>query len=183
MIEPIEIKNFLNENVCNEYITIGSNFDLKNATTDYINSNFVDKEVLDFNKRKIAYIPETNFVNLSNLILDKINSLSIYKGFKYDKIIDFSFNKYSEGDYLNYHFDGAELKNGATLTIVLELSDDYEGGEFCYMYNDEEHRFEKGMGSLYIFDSNMLHKVNPVVRGNRYSINCWPKYSIKKTIY
>ena len=48
--------------------------------------------------------------------------------------------------------------------------------------DDEEIQFEKGKGSLYIFDSNLLHKVNPITNGIRYSINCWPKYSIKKTL-
>lgn len=183
MIKPIEIKNFISHEECDSIIGLSDNIGFKPAKSVY-EGNIIDK--LDFNKREIAYIKSNNFnevfKNLSNNVLNKINSLNIFKGLKYDNILEFYFNKYSEDNYINYHFDGDEIKYGATITIVLELSNNYDGGEFCYIYNDEETQFEKGKGSLYIFDSNTVHKINPIKNGIRYSINCWPKYTIKKTL-
>ena len=183
MIRPIEIKNFLNERECNSIIELSDSIGFKPAETAY-ESEIIKN--LDFNKREIAYIKSDKLnevvKNLSNNILNKINYLTIFKGLKYDNIGNYSFNKYSTNDFLNYHRDFHEIKFGATITVVLELSNDYDGGEFCYKYDDEEIQFEKGKGSLYIFDSNIMHKVNPITNGIRYSINCWPKYSIKKSL-
>ena len=183
MIKPIEIKNFLNNKECDSIIELSDNIGFKSAETT--NESGIIKN-LDFNKREIAYIKSDKFnevfKNLSNNVLNKINSLTIFKGLKYDNIGNYSFNKYSTNDFLNYHNDFHEIEFGATITVVLELSNNYDGGEFCYIYDDEEIQFKKGKGSIYIFDSNMLHKVNPITSGIRYSINCWPKYSIKKTL-
>lgn len=184
-MKPIEIKNFLSIKECDKILEIASNFKLNSAKSTYFNQYTEhNQELFSFNKRLIAHINTEPFGNLQNNILNRINSLNIYKGLKYNKIKSFSFNKYSEGDYLNYHYDQAETNTGATITVILELSDDYEGGEFCYMIDNIEYVFEKGKGSLYIFDSNILHKVNKITKGYRYSINCWPtKFVDKKTLF
>ncbi len=183
MINPIEIKNFLNYEECDFIIELLHSFNFKPAKAIY-EGNII--ESFDLHKREIAHLKSYDFndvfKNLSDNILNKINSLNIFKGLKYDNIVKFDFSKYSEKDYINHHIDSDEINHGATITVVLELSNNYDGGEFCYIYNDNEFQFEKEKGSLYIFDSNTLHKVTPIINGIRYSINCWPKYSTNKTL-
>jgi len=182
-MKPIEIHNFLSVEKCDEILEISSNFNLMDAPTSYDTNKKVREEILDFNKRQIVYVEDKLFLELSTKILNKLNELNIFNGIKYDTIGNYSFNKYSEGDFLNYHYDGAEIdKNGATITLVIELSDDYAGGEFCYKIDNNEYNFIKGKGNLYIFESTTMHKVKPITNGIRYSMNCWPKFKIKKTI-
>jgi predicted 2-oxoglutarate/Fe(II)-dependent dioxygenase YbiX len=181
-MKPIEILNFLSIEECDTILKISENFDFKDAPTSSNINKHIRDENFDFNKRKITYIDDILFLELSTKILNKLNELNIFNGISYNTIGNYSFNKYSINDFLNYHYDGAEIDNGATITLVIELSDNYIGGEFCYKIDDIEHNFTKGKGTLYIFDSHTIHKVNPILSGIRYSINCWPKFKTKKTL-
>ena len=183
-MKPLEIKNFLTEEECDLIVKKSESFEFQQATTSYSNIKNVVNEKLDFNKRKIYHTPPDVFPKLSEKILNKLEELNLFNGITYTLIPGYSFNKYTKDDFLNYHVDGDEIDKGASITLVLELSDNFEAGEFVYKINDIEYSFDKGKGSLYIFDSNTLHKVNKVTAGVRYSINCWPKYiKTKKNIF
>lgn len=185
MVTPIQIKNFITAKECEDIIEVSKNFELQSATTSYKqmiqDSNNEIRN--DFNKREIAYINPDVFIGLEEKILNTINKLNILNNIIYTKIPYFSFNRYSVGDFLNYHEDSHEIEKGATITIVLELSEEFDGGEFCYIHESIEKTFDKGKGNLYIFDSFTQHKVKKILKGNRYSINCWPKFSKKKTLF
>jgi predicted 2-oxoglutarate/Fe(II)-dependent dioxygenase YbiX len=181
-MKPIEILNFLSVKECDDILKISKNFEFTEALTTYEIDKTINAKDFNFNKRKITYIAETLFSELSIKILNKLNELNIFNGIIYNTTDEYSFNKYSTNDFLNYHYDGAEIAKGATITLIIELSDNYIGGEFCYKIDDIEHTFTKGKGSLYIFDSHTMHKVNPILNGIRYSINCWPKFKTKKTL-
>jgi radical SAM protein with 4Fe4S-binding SPASM domain len=113
--------------------------------------------------------------DITEKIISKINELKYFNNITYSDIWSYSFNKYTEGDFLNWHTDSHEMENGATLTIVMELSDDFEGGEFCYGVNNEEHKLKKGKGNMYIFPSDTKHRVTKLTSGVRYSFNAWPR--------
>jgi predicted 2-oxoglutarate/Fe(II)-dependent dioxygenase YbiX len=182
-MKPIEIQNFLTIEECNSILKMTSNIEFINATTSYKNKKKDDNKNLNFNKRKIKYINSNELSELTEKILNKLKKLNLFNGITYTQIDSYSFNKYSENDFLNYHIDGAEIESGASITIILELSDEYDGGEFCYILDEIEYSFNKGKGTLYIFDSHIIHKVNKLTKGIRYSINCWPKYKIKKSVF
>lgn len=61
------------------------------------------------------------------------------------------------------------------LSAVIQLSapDEYEGGEFCIKTNSADTVLSKEKGTLIIFPSYILHKVNPVTYGIRRSLVCW----------
>mgnify|MGYP003641320843 FL=1 len=54
--------------------------------------------------------------------------------------------------------------------MSLILNDDYEGGEF-ETWSSGKKKFKKG--SMIFFPSWVLHKVNPVTKGTRYSLVVW----------
>jgi predicted 2-oxoglutarate/Fe(II)-dependent dioxygenase YbiX len=62
------------------------------------------------------------------------------------------------------------------------LNDDYDGGEIMYVVEGFEYSVPKKQGSIFIFDSNILHSVNKVNSGFRYSLNVWPSKIDKKSI-
>ena len=59
--------------------------------------------------------------------------------------------------------------------IINKLNEEYDGGDFYYLLNDVEIMLPKKQGSIFIFDSNILHGVKKLTDGKRYSLNCWPK--------
>lgn len=88
------------------------------------------------------------------------------------------FNRYSPGQTMKKHsdhirdlFDGNE-KGIPVLSVVGNLNDDYEGGEFTF-WDDDVVKF--GKGDIMIFPSIFLypHRVEPTTRGSRYSFVCW----------
>ena len=99
---------------------------------------------------------------------------------------EIQYTEYYETDQGKYdwHIDlGPErLASTRKLGFTLFLNDDYEGGEF---YIDAEEQYGetsprlvntlKPKGSVTVFPSHIWHKVDPVIKGTRYSIVVWVK--------
>ena len=59
------------------------------------------------------------------------------------------------------------------LTVLAFLNDDFEGGKF-YIQNTHERLYPpQNKGTLLVFPSYMLHGVEPVTKGVRYSVVTW----------
>ena len=73
--------------------------------------------------------------------------------------------KYIEGDFMDEHRDGdyahADLSGGVL------LNSEYEGGEF--MFGSEKLKAE--VGEIFTFGRNVLHNINEVKKGIRYSLH------------
>lgn len=88
------------------------------------------------------------------------------------------FNRYKENQIMSNHCDHIySLFKGfprgvPILTILGSLNDDYEGGEFV-MWGDTVIPFKAG--EIKVFPSNFLypHRVEPVIKGTRYSFVSW----------
>ena len=97
---------------------------------------------------------------------------------------------YDVGAYIGNHSDSWESHDGKTLvpaiSIVLYLSSDFEGGELVFVdkdsvfevfedtgitinKNEKDIVIKPSSGHIAIFDSHVIHKVNPVISGNRIS--------------
>ena len=95
------------------------------------------------------------------------NGYSVIKFLKYAET-----HKMAEHcDHISSLFDG-NVKGIPMLSIVGQLNDDFDGGEFV-MWRDKVIPFETG--DVIIFPSNFMypHKVEPVTKGNRYSYVSW----------
>jgi len=176
------IENVLTLDECDKIIKHALTLELDDIKTYNPNNgqNFID---LSFNKRKGVKFENNDYNEISLRILNIINQLKIYDGIEYYKLNPYLFNEYKETNFLNYHIDKAEIEDGASITVLYQLNDDYIGGEFCYKINDKEYVVPKIKGSVFIFESNILHKVKIVKSGCRYSLNNWPLYKkISKTL-
>ena len=111
--------------------------------------------------------------------------------------------KYPTGGFYGWHKDGGSDIYGAyqkpddplidgmvrKLSMTILLNDDYEGGEFQFKFADNKrkgldkvaHGLKtntltpplKGVGSVIVFPSYLLHRVKPVTKGTRYSLVVW----------
>jgi len=85
------------------------------------------------------------------------------------------FTKYGVGDYYDMHIDKVYGSVIRKLSVTVQLSDpsEYEGGEVNLFFNQTPEICHKQIGSVTIFPSYVLHKVNPVTKGTRYSLVAW----------
>lgn len=183
------VDNFLSKEECDSIIEMGESVGLSQMKSSLIvNGNLIEENVnYDGNKRMGCYfyddLLETPLIkNLSNKILELSNNLNPFKGVIYDRIPKYSFNRYGIGDFLDWHPDKHEILNGATITYIIQLNDDYENGDVKYNINGAEISVPKKTGSVFIFDSNIVHSVDKITKGVRYSINVWPAKTIKKSL-
>lgn len=183
MIIASQIENFISELECEEII--------KEFNTELVNG-----DVIGTNKNARKSL--VRFIKIDALhkkILDTINGLISLKNFYIEKNEDIQFTKYEIGDYFDWHTDTTyesndqleKIKN-RTYSIVIQLNDEYEGGDFLYEdTNTKEIKvIKKKKGSIFLFNSSIGHKVDTITKGTRYSLVTWLKLkqveNIKKTL-
>jgi hypothetical protein len=183
------IEDFLTPAECDTIIQIGESNDLvQMKSSKFVNDVLVEENIdYDGNKRmgcyfKNEYLQTPVIKTLSDKIIELSNELSPYNGVWYNEVPAYSFNKYGVGDFLDWHFDSHEIITGATITYIIQLNDEYEGGNVKYSINNIEYSINKKQGSIFVFDSTILHSVDTVKNGVRYSINVWPSNIIKKSL-
>jgi hypothetical protein len=183
------IQNFLTDEECDSIISLGESVGLIEMKSSLIVNGIVivENTKYDGNKRVGCYF--TNEIlkiplieKLSEKIINLSNQLNPFNNITYNEIPKYSFNRYGEGDFLDWHPDSHEIINGATITYIIQLNDNYGDGTIKYSINDVEYSVEKKKGSIFIFDSNILHSVDKITSGCRYSINVWPSKIIKKSL-
>lgn len=183
MIITTHIKNFLTPEECDKIIkefnhsleqggVMGSNKNARKSLVRFIEIDDVHKKVLN-----------------------TINNLVSLKNFYVEKNEEIQFTKYQVGDYFDWHTDTAydsdditeKIKN-RTYSIVIQLNNQYEGGDFLYEDTNtkEINVLKKEKGSIFLFNSSIKHKVDTITKGTRYSLVAWLKLkqqeNIKKTL-
>jgi len=166
-----------------------------------INPDFIDKIIPLINKKAKTHLEikstvDTNIRNVKgyhlsfntptdlfywNYIKKEIERLYIYYKSKFPKM---SSEKINQIDLLNYsaggkyeihtdHFTSAPRH----LSIIMNLNDEYEGGDLIFTDQKEQEikRFKLGKGTIVFFPSNFMypHSIQPITKGNRYSIVAW----------
>ncbi len=180
------ITNLLTKEECEVIIKMGESHSLVQMKS----SKFVDGKIVDSNleyagnKRMGCYfvdefLLDPTLQSLTKKIIDLSNQLKPFNSIEYTRVPKYSFNRYSKGDFLEWHEDRHEIISGATLTYIIQLNDDYVGGDVKYMIEGIEYSVPKVAGSVFIFDPNISHSVDVIESGTRYSINVWPS-STKK---
>jgi hypothetical protein len=183
------IENFLTEEECKSIIDLGNSTKLiQMKSSRFVNGKLIAENLeYEGNKRMGCYFTEKLLdlgiiKNLTDKIITLSNKINPYNGIVYNGVPKYSFNRYGVGDFLDWHPDNHEILNGATITFIIQLNDDYNGGDVKYSINEVEYTVNKKQGSIFVFDSNLLHSVNTITNGLRYSINVWPSKIIKKSL-
>ena len=82
--------------------------------------------------------------------------------------------EYSPQGFFDWHTDlGSGVYSTRKLSMVTFLTppEDYEGGNLCFMDGGPPYRLAQG--TTVIFPSYLLHRVEPVTRGNRFTMVSW----------
>jgi len=144
---------------------------------------------VDFNVRKTYTLPLSNFsnsmsnVHWSNLLKNYFNkglinypSKNKILNFSCKYIMDIELLKYEDSGFYEWHVDHfSDIPR--TMSCILLLNNDYEGGNLCFRNPDGSGEWEVEVkpNRMIIWPSNFLypHTVKPVTKGIRYSVVAW----------
>ncbi len=93
-------------------------------------------------------------------------------------------SRYRGGQSYGPHVDDAlmgGIRTDLSFTLFLSDPDSYEGGALIVADTVEERAFRLGAGSLILYPSTTLHRVEPVTRGTRLCLVGWVQSWIRDT--
>jgi len=139
-----------------------------NYLLDYHKNNFYLKNNLSKKHRDTEVImcqnDPINFKKIETILNDFIKKINKNYVINYFEIV-----KWPCGESQAEHFD----LQYHPYTTILYLNDDFEGGETVVNYK----AFMPKKNTLIGFEGNkIIHKVNEIKKGSRYTLPCWYKY-------
>ena len=159
-------------------------------------SNFTETQVgggkdskINFNVRRTFTCPLLNISDsISNVhwfnllyyffnknLIQFQNDLNIID-FGFKEIFDIEILKYENSGFYTWHVDHFATVP-RTMSCILLLNNDYEGGNLCFRNPDGSGEWEVEVkpNRMIIWPSNFLypHTVKPVTKGKRYSVVAW----------
>lgn len=165
----ILVKNFINSETITEYLKMTKN---KNAHDSKVGNRVCDKKKIRkdifFNTEESYKIDKTVFAQTKLISKEAFDVVLDYRE-RYK--IGTYYGDASQGGFYVPHMDTQGPKNVAphhrkiSIVICLSNRNDYTGGVFHLVNLKKKFKFDKG--DAIMFDSNLLHGVEPVVSGKR----------------
>lgn len=167
------IKNFLSKEECTFILNkFKTELELKPGEVAGGNSN----------KRKSSIAFVNDIESVDDKLKDTLKNLIQIKGFEVTGLGPYQFTEYKIGQFYDWHTDSSkdDIYKDRFCSIVIQLNDEYEGGylQLKDESGDNTIQLDKGIGTMYIFYSNIRHRVMPITSGTRYSLVNW--VSLKK---
>jgi len=173
----IIVNGFLSPSRCESIIELAPNFPSEEATIT--NDRNVDGE---YRITTVTWLPWPNQEPRTEWIYDVIEQGAIdtnNNSFRFDILgigEQIQFTKYLKNAHYDWHVDcgnGGMSIRKFSMTLQLNSPDEYEGGELVFKDGKDERAYKPERGAAIWFPSWMLHKVNPVTKGERNSLVVW----------
>jgi PKHD-type hydroxylase len=158
---------------CEKIIEIGNKAEKIDGT---LKNNLLDYAL---RKSKVAWIkpePENRWIyeritNCVNILNDNFFHFDLFGMMEYLQFSEYN----APDDHMTEHIDQYVGGSIRKLSISIQLSDpnDYEGGDLKIIDCADPSAVKKDQGTAIAFPSFMLHKVEPVIKGTRYTIVAW----------
>ena len=94
-------------------------------------------------------------------------------------------SRYQPGMAYGPHVDDAlmgkdnQTRSDLSFTIFIADPTDYDGGELTIMFSTGEEEVKLPAGSMYLYPSSTIHRVQPVTRGERLAILWWVESHVR----
>lgn len=159
--------------ILESYIKFNKKIDLREAKVVS-----PEKDTSHIRQSEVMWIPSDNkelqpvYNELINILL-KVNH---YYNFNIHTLETLQYAEYGIDGHFTWHCDGNYKSNenyNRKLSFSLLLSDDYEGGDLEFFYQQEPVKVPLKKNDMVFFPSNLLHRVTPVTRGLRKSVVGW----------
>ena len=172
----LEFKNCINLKFIEKIIPLIN----KKANSNLETAGGINKDVRNVKGYHLNFETPTNLFYW-NFIKQEIERLYLLYKAKFPKMAS---NKINQIDLLKYNVGGkyeihtdhftTSLRH---LSIIMNLNDDYEGGDLIFTDQKEKEvkRLKLGKGSIVFFPSNFIypHGIEPITKGTRYSVVAW----------
>ena len=172
----VEIKNVVSLEFIDKIIPLTNYKAKKNLTV----MSGLDKNIRNVKGYHLTFNTPTD-VFYWNYIKTEIERIYIFYKAKFPRMMSSKINqidllKYSSGQKYEVHTDHYNT-SPRHLSIIINLNDDYEGGDLIFTDQREKEikRLKLGKGSVVFFPSNFMypHSIEPITKGKRYSIVAW----------
>ena len=162
------IDNFLNQKECKTLLDYSlNNLDLNIAKVLTDDGAVVDSH----RKSKIGFDRYSEFDFLNKKVMELITNNVSVKGHDIEwNSRGYQFTSYKRGDYYNWHTDASDKRY---CSVVIQLNEDYEGGDLELDLDGKKTSLNKGIGNSVIFLSSINHRVTEILSGTRYSLVNW----------
>jgi PKHD-type hydroxylase len=157
-------------------IELGESIGTENATI----AGASREENLEYRNSQVSWIM---FDDENQWIFDRIANMTVTANsemWNFDLVAfgdNIQYTKYegAVGGHYQWHSDIGESVSHRKLSVIVQLSDEdeYEGGLVQFNIGHKVMDLPKSKGSVFIFPSFLLHRVNPVVEGTRRSLVSW----------
>jgi len=94
------------------------------------------------------------------------------------------FTEYREGGFYKPHIDDLTIggvKTHHSMTLFFSEPDEYEGGELVLGMGDREYSLKPPAGTILVYPTGLMHKINPVISGKRRVALMWASSAIEDT--
>ena len=110
-----------------------------------------------------------------------------FRHFAMPKQMNIKFNRYDEGMFYGRHMDAALMgglhrepfRTDLSFTLFLNDASDYDGGELIIDTSLGELRVKDEPGTVVVYPSTMIHRVDPITRGYRLAAIGWIQSMIR----
>jgi len=148
----------------------------------YLDLNICKNLINEHNDKVLPGSSTYNKGTFSKFNLDKNHNIHLklsdiwdeiinYFGIKIDFIEPYNIKKYTYGNYYDNHVDNFSSNLDRRLSFIVLLSDSKEYGNGDLVINGKTMTREQG--SIIVFPSNYMHKVNYVGFGERWVLITW----------
>lgn len=166
-------ENVFSEEECKQIIELSKNSNKEKAKVEEKNTHTKLNSKIRKTLRNYIY-PSENTAWIGNKLLDVIKDANNKFQFKLYSLDELQVLEYKKNFFYTWHIDLTSEEIGATrkLSIVTFLSSesDYDGGELEFKYSK---KIKAKQGSVIIFPSYLIHKVNKIKSGTRYTLVSW----------
>lgn len=168
-------ENIFSEEECNEIIKIGENSNLFEGRVGGGENDLrtsIRKSEIGF----LEYDPEYSWIfdKIAECAIEANNAMWDFDVWGFGDGLQYT-KYYEDGGHYDWHFDvGATVAN-RKISIVLQLSEpeEYDGGLLQLNLGNQVVEVPRSKGNVAIFPSYLLHRVTPVVAGERKSLVAW----------
>lgn len=126
---------------------------------------------------------DPRLIEMQDLVMDRLWANSVFMmATQPKKMRPPLFSRYAPGMEYGNHVDNAlmgGMRTDVSLTLFLSDPADYDGGELVIDSPGGEQDVKLEPGSAVIYPSTALHRVNPVLRGQRLAAVTWVRSMVR----
>lgn len=170
--------SFWNQQQCRKLCEIAEASNIEDAGVHRDGKLYIDPE---FRKTKRILLNQSLFDEIGTSLLSIMPRIEEYFQLTLQGLQGIQFLQYGPGDYFHTHADENEQPSDSSrkISIIVFLNSGFQGGDVVLFKDADHYRARNGFhivpqeGLLIAFSSYLLHEVEEILTGKRFSLVSW----------